>query len=133
MSLARFYYPEKGILVGKINNMSINIVSMRAYLNELSHHLFETEGSKILINDISDAGYVDAECRLMVGRFIKKYEQLTIQKVQALAYVVLSPAQQITIESIFKYKAPPIPYQIFTRIEKAIEWSKEFSAQSPAD
>ncbi|GAB3332072.1 hypothetical protein GCM10027429_11070 [Marivirga atlantica] len=120
--LAKFFYPNERILVGTISDIEVNQQLLKDYLIELLNMLRTSESPLILINDISMARPLNAEQRLMVGEFIKKYKDDIEHSLQAMAYVVPNPSMQIVLENIFRVKSPPIHYELFTKYEEALSW-----------
>jgi len=108
--------------VGAISDIEVNQQLLNDYLIELRDILRASESPLILINDISRARPLNAEQRLMVGQFIKKYKDEIEHWLQAMAYVVPNPSMQIVLENIFRVKSPPINYELFTKYEEALSW-----------
>jgi hypothetical protein len=78
-----------------------------------------------LILDISNAKYLNAEQRILIGQAIKANSQLLNDGFVSLAYITTSVVSSVVIKGINLIQPPPIPYRVCITLMDAFKWTEQ--------
>lgn len=123
--LAAYKAIDSKILLSQIRSGIITDADVKDYLVDLAEQIEKRPDEFHLIIDVSESQKLSSEQRIMMGAFIKKNQQLLLEKVITLIYVVPTPLLQFVLNGIFLFKKPPIPYKVFNRLNEAINWAQQ--------